>query len=130
MSPSKMQKDLNAANVTVADLRLASDAVHRLPPEDKDWEGRLHAMIRLFPGDPDKGLAIEYRLVAMSRMLEAGVLPGWALPRAPDGSMLVAESVWAATATEPLILGEHEARFDQASFLGRVLSLAGPEGNA
>ena len=125
-----MQKELNAANVTVGDLQLASDAVHQLPPEDRDWEGRLHAMIRLVPGNPDKGLAIEYRLVAMSRMLEAGVLPGWALPQAPDGSMLVSESVWAATATEPLILEEREARFDHAGFLSRVLSLAGPEGNA
>ncbi|WP_454828840.1 hypothetical protein [Pseudoxanthomonas wuyuanensis] len=130
MSIAKRQNDLNAVIVTVADLRSASEAVHALLPEDRDWEGRLMAMVRLFPGNPDKGLAVEYRLVAMARMLEAGVLPGWATPEASDGSMLIAEPVWTATATEPIILGKHEARFDQRSFLTRVLSMAAPEGNA
>lgn len=130
MSTSKLQSDLNAVTITVADLLLASKEVHDLPKEDRDWEGRLMTMVRLFPGNPHKGLAVEHRLVAMSRILEAGVLPGWALPETPDGATFIAEPVWVATATEQLILGKHEARFNQQSFIDRVLSLAEPEGNA
>jgi len=130
MSDAKLQNELNAVSISVDELLLATEEVHKLPPEDRNWEGRLHTMARLFHSSPRKGLAIEYRLVAMNRMLEAGVLPGWATPQDSDGAVRVAEPVWEATAIEPLILGEREAHFDQASFLRRVLLLAEPEGNA
>lgn len=130
MSTAKLQNELNAVTITVEDLLLATDEVHKLPPEDRNWEGRLHVMARLFHGTPRKGLSIEYRLVAMTKMIEAGTLPGWAMPQAADGSVQIAEPVWKATALEPLILEESDAYFDQDSFLNRVLSMAEPEGNA
>jgi len=130
MSTSRLQLRINSARVTVEDLRLATETVHNLAPEHRDWEGRAIAMVRLFPDDPDMALAVEHRLLAMSRLIASGRLPGWAKPEGLDGSTLVAESVWIAAATEPLILGEHEARFDEPSFIDRVLALAGAEGNA
>lgn len=90
-----MEKRINNAKVTVADLLKATSEVHKLPPEDRNWEGRLHTMAQVFQGNPDKALAIE-RLVAMSRMLESGSLPGWAMPKAANGSVSVAEAVWLA----------------------------------
>lgn len=120
---------LNAVHITVDDLLFAVEEVHKLPPEGRDWEGRLILMARLFTGEPDKAMAVEHRLVAMNDLILAGVLPHWALPEAPDGSVQIAEPVWQATATEPLLLGEKDAYFDQASFVNHVLALAEPDGH-
>jgi len=122
------EASINAVHITLDDLLLASEEVHKLPPGDRDWEGRTHLMARLFSGEPDKALAIDARLTAMARLIRAGALPGWALPTAPDGSTQISEPVLLATATEPLILGEHDASFDRQSFVRRVLELATPDG--
>ena len=127
---ANMAAQLNSAHITIDDLLLATEEVHKLPPEDRGWEGRLHLMVRLFKGEPDKGLAIEKRLVAMSTLIDSGSLPHWALPEAPDGSVRIAEPVWLAAATEPLLLTERDAYFEPTSFLERVLSFAEPDGNA
>lgn len=130
MSNGKLQNELNAVAVTVADLREAGEAIHALPLENRDWQGRAMAMVRLFKGQPNKSMAVECRLTAMSRMLQSGTLPGWSMPPSSDGSVNVAEPVWIATATEPLVLEERDAHFDPASFLNKVLLLAKAEGNA
>lgn len=126
----KITAEINAVRVTSDDLLLASREVHKLPPEDRDWEGRLHLMVRLFQGEPDKARAVEYRLLAMSRLLESGVLPHWVQPKAADGSVQIAEPVWATAATAPLMLGKRDPYFDPRSFIERVLALAEPDGNA
>ena len=130
MSNGKIQNEVNAVKVTVEDLLNATDEVHKLAPDDRNWEGRLHAMTRLFKGQPRKAMSVEYRLVAMSCLLEDGILPGWATPTSSDGSVQVAQAVWEAAASEPLIVEDPEAYFDKHSFLQRVLSLAEPEGHA
>jgi hypothetical protein len=127
---ARMTAELNAVRVTIDDLLLASREVHKLPPEDRDWEGRLHLMVRLFQSEPDKARAVEYRLIAVTKLLESGVLPHWVLPTAADGAVQIAEPVWATAATAPLLLGEHDPYFDPQSFTERVLALAEPDGNA
>ena len=67
MTSERWKADLNRVEVSVDDLRRAAHEVHQLAPEDRNWEGRLFAMVRVFKGEPNKGLAVEYRLVAMSR---------------------------------------------------------------
>ena len=129
-SLANMAARLNAAHITIDDLLFATEEVHKLPPEDRDWEGRLHLMARLFKGEPDKGLAIEKRLAAMSALIGSGSLLHWALPEAPYDSVKIAEPVWLAAASEPLLLTERDAYFEPTSFLERVLSLAEPDGNA
>ena len=128
----QIEEKVNAAKITVADLLKVTEEVHKLPEEDRDWEGRAHLMIRLFKGNPTKAQAIEYRLIAMSRVIASGKLPGWALPQGSDGATSVAEAVWKAAAIEPLVfVGEYdEPKFDEAAFLARILSMAEPEGNA
>ena len=86
-------------------------------------------MVRLFQGEPDKARAVEYRLIAMTKLLESGVLPHWVLPKAADGSVQIAEPVWATAATAPLLFGE-DPYFDPQSFTKRVLALAEPDGTA
>ncbi len=129
-SRMKLTAELNAVRVMIEDLLLASKEVHGLPPEDRDWEGRLHLMVRLFSGEPNKALAVEHRLMAMSKLVSSGVLPHWALPESPDGATQIAEPVWLATASEPLLLAEREPFFEPSSFLHAVLSFAEPDGHA
>lgn len=62
----------------------------------------------------------------MAHMLQAGVLPGWTTPVSAG----VTREILMATATEPLVFDESEARIDPARFLDRVLLLAEAEGRA
>lgn len=126
---------VNAVDISVDDLRRAVEEVQQLAPEDRDWEGRLLVLNRLFRRSPHKGIAIEYRLVAMCRLLEAELPPGWALPEWPlpkgvDGSIAVDAAMWRATAIEQLVFGEGDPMFDRASFVERVASFAESEGSA
>lgn len=125
-----MASKLNAARVEVEDLLLATRDVHKLPATDRDSEGRLHLMVKLFKGQPDKGLADEYRIRAMDQLLTSGALPSWTTAKQANGSVLIAEPVWKAAAAEPLLLRNKSAYFDEKSFLERVLALAEPEGDA
>ena len=126
----KLAAELNSVRVSLDDLILASRKVHDLPPEDRNWAGRLHLMTRLFEEEPHKAVAVEHRLMAMSKLVSSGVLPNWVLPQTSDGATQIAEPVWLATASEPLLIGEREAYFEPNSFLNRVLSLAEPDGHA
>ena len=121
---------INAARVTIDDLLLVTEEVHKLPPDQRDWEGRAILMIKLFPGDPDKTFAIEHRLQAMNELIDSGVLPHWTLPKEKDGTIQIARPVWQATAEEPLLVRKHDAHFNKDRFLERVLSLAEPDGRA
>ena len=126
---------VNAVEISVDDLRRAVEEVQQLPPQDRDWEGRLLVLNRLFRRTPNKGIAIEYRIVALCRVLEAEEVPGWALlewplPKASDGSIAVAEAMWRATATEHLVFGAGDPTFERTRFLERVSSFAESEASA
>ena len=127
---SNMAARLNATHATAGDLLLASSEAYKLRFEDLGWEGRLHLMARLFKGEPDKVLAIEYRLMAMSTLVASGTLPHWALPKVPNGSVHITEPVWIAAATGPLLFKEQKAFFEPKCFLKCVSSLAEPCGHA
>lgn len=123
-------EQINEVEITIDDLLDVAEEVHKLAPEDRNWEGRAFTMARMFKGQPHKAMAIDSRLTAMSEIIESGSLPGWALPKTKDGSVGVAEPVWRATAKEPLILEGNQTTFNKESFLNRVLSYAEPEGHA
>ena len=125
-----IEKRVNSARVTKENLLQVSEDVHNLPEKDRDFEGRTILMIKMFPGESDKCMAIDLRMMAMNEIIESGKLPGWALPQQEDGSFLIAEPVWEATATEPLVFTDKNAHFNQKTFLERVLSCATPEGQA
>lgn len=121
---------MQMATVTMEDLLLATEEVHRLPSERRDFEGRAIAMIQLFPGEPDKVFAIENRLSALNDLILKGVLPHWSLPKDEEGAIAIAEPVWRATAEQPILIDGNEAYFEETSFLECVLANAEPEGEA
>ena len=75
-------------------------------------------------------LAIEERIVAMSALISKGDLPGWVVPDENDGAMKIAEPVWMAAASEPLLFKETGAYFETTKFLDYILTIAEPDGNS
>ena len=89
---------------------------------EKGFKGRRHA---------DLAMAIEFRLQALSRLVDAGMTRGWTLPGDPNGrTYLHADVLWAA-AREPLIeSADKQASFDADGFSRRLLELTEAKGQA
>ena len=89
---------------------------------DKGFKGRRHA---------DLAMAIEFRLQALSRLIEAGITRGWTLPGGADGrTYLHADVLWAA-AREPLIeSADKQPSFDPDGFSRRLMELTQAKGQA
>ena len=66
---------VNTVVVAVDDLLLASDEMHKLPPNQRDWAGRAICAARLFKGQHYKAFAVTSRLEAMAKVLSSGELP-------------------------------------------------------
>lgn len=123
--------EVNAVSVTVADLLRASEEIHRLPVKERDWEGRMICLARLYKGDaPRKSMAVGKRLEAMAQIITSGALPAWLLPSNEQGAINIAEPVFIAAACEPLIFSESDAYFQQTTFVDAVLRYAEPDGHA
>ncbi len=121
---------LNSERFSADDLLEVSDAVHEIPEDRRDWEGRMFLLAKRFRGQHYRAMAVDYRLTAMSKLIEKGILPLGVLPQAPDGSHMVGESVFEAAATEPLLLRGSEPHFEPESFRKRVLELTDADGKA
>ena len=121
---------LNTERFSTDDLLEISDAVHDIPEERRDWEGRMFLLAKRFPRQHYRAMAADYRLTAMSELIAKNILPLGVLPQAPDGSHMVGEAVFEAAALEPLLLRGNEPFFEPESFRQRVLELAETDGKA
>lgn len=120
---------VNTVQVSADDLLLASDEIHNLPPEDRDWEGRAFVVARLFKGEHLKAFAVQSRLEALMELIRAGSLTAWA-PSEADGSHRIAEPVFVAAAKEPILFNDRVAFFEAGSFVTAILRNADSDGNA
>jgi hypothetical protein len=102
--------------------------LNNLPKSDRNFEGRTLYMIKEFPGQPELGMSVEYRLIAMAEEIDAGALPGWVTEKQPDGSLFVSEPVLRAAATEPLFFEGNNPRFNRENFVKSILLISEPEG--
>lgn len=128
----KMLARLNATVVTKDDILMVvreSDEMHKRNPHLEPGGG-TYLIARLFKGQPDKAHAIHTRMEAMSLLLEEGALPGWTKAPSSDGAIQTAEAVFAAAASEPLVMKGKHAAFDRESFARAVLREADMEGRA
>ena len=121
---------LNTERFSTDDLLEISDAVHDIPEERRDWEGRMFLLAKRFPRQYYRAMAADYRLTAMSELIAKTILPLGVQPQAPDGSHMVGEAVFEAAALEPLLLRGNEPFFEPESFRQRVLELAETDGKA
>lgn len=121
---------LNSERFSADDLVEISDAVHDIPEDRRDWEGRVFLLAKRFPRQHYRAMAADYRLTAVSALIAKNILPLGVLPQAPDGSHMVGESVFEAAALEPLLLRGNEPFFEPESFRRRVLELTDADGKA
>ncbi|MCF7966735.1 MAG: hypothetical protein K9L79_14540 [Methylobacter tundripaludum] len=121
---------LNSERFSTDDLLEISDAVHDIPEESRDWEGRMFLLAKRFPRQHYRAMAADYRLTAMSALIAKNILPLGVLPQTPDGSHMVGECVFEAAALEPLLLRGNEPFFEPESFRQRVLELTETDGKA
>lgn len=121
---------LNSVVVSVEDLVLASDEVHKLPPEQHNLEGHTSCVARLFIGQQYKAFAVHSRLQAMATLITSGKLPEGLVPEMSDGGRIIAEPVFFAAAKEPILFTEKEPFFNAESFIEAALRHSSVDGHA
>jgi hypothetical protein len=130
---------LKRANETKVDPQLMGEileAVADLPADDRDFEGttieivkRVHELDLPDEQRGDLAMAINFRLMALARLMEKGGGRGWTAP-GKEGCTFVHEELVQAAAEEPMIEVESQITFDPESFHRRLLALAEPHGEA
>lgn len=126
--------EISETEITKDDLINASETIDGLSEDNRGFQARVFALIRLFPSEPNKVTAIEFRLSAMEKMVSSGKLPGWTFPTDEKGCSFVAEPVFSAAAALPLIKTLNDPRgayhFEENSFLEFLMELTPTEGEA
>lgn len=130
---------LERANKTKVEPELLGDilkAVAELPAGKRDFEGTTIEIVRrvgeLKLPDRKRGdlaMAINFRLMALARLMEAGGGRGWTAP-GQDGCTFVHEELVRAAAEEPMVEVDAELQFDAETFHRRLLALAEMHGEA
>lgn len=119
---------LNVERFSADDLLEISRAVHDLPEDSRDWEGRMFFLAKRFPRQHYRAMAADYRLTAMSELIAKKALPHGVLPQSPDGSHMVGECVFEAATLEPILFRGNDPYFEPESFCQRVLELTEIDG--
>lgn len=112
---------LNSIAVSVEDLIIASDEVHKLPPAQRNWEGQTTCVARLFKGQRYKAFAVHSRLQAMAALITSGKLHLALVAETRDGGRMVVEPIFIAAAKEPILFAETEPFFNADAFIDAVL---------
>lgn len=133
----KMLKQINAAPLTPELMQSAMEAIADLPAEDRrDMTARMLAVIRVLNDQlperdgPAVGMAINFRLMALARMMSSEALPGFRLPAHADGPDLLHEDAVRAAVEVPLRLKGEDLVFDPVEFRDHLLAIASPAGKA
>jgi len=130
-------KRANRTRVTPELLCDVIKAHSEMPAEDRPvLEARMIRIFQLLDEKAPKGnrgdlsIAIEFRLEALARLIEADATRGWTMPGA-EGATSIDLDLLTAAAREKLIEGpDGHAAFDPDSFQQRVLRLTEAQGQA
>jgi hypothetical protein len=122
---SDILESVNGVHVSAEDLLRVLEETQNLPREKRSFEGRMHVAARLYQDDSEKAIAVGFRMRAVFELLRAeDGIPGWSLPRLPDGSIVTQDSVVAAAAVQPLSEVDGRIIFEREPFMAKVLELA------
>ena len=93
--------------------------VAKLSPEDRDFEGHAITAIRVLERKPGKALSIVFRMEALVRLIDQGLLPGWCRePDSPEDPWSVRLPIFAAAGVTPVFLDENgKVAFDKDELL-------------
>ena len=106
---------------SVEELLEAADAIHDLPPDERDSEGRAAVVAELHAPNFGKVVPTSFRLEALARLLSEGVPEEWTLPTEEDGNTPTHRAVFEAAASAPLISRHGQPSFDRNRFLPHAL---------
>jgi hypothetical protein len=126
----KMLERVNCTAVSKSDILQFVKELAKREAGDSDFEGRAILLARFHSGNPDKAIAIEFRMEALARLLGGTEPKAWTLPPLPDGAVPTSEPVFAAAAVQPLIEVGGRPGFERSAFFAKVLELASVGGNA
>jgi hypothetical protein len=90
--------------------------------KEKGYKGRRHA---------DLAVAINFRLIALGRLVQGNHMKGWTLPGHTEGSTYLHADLLKVAAEEPLIEdSDGSVSFDVQNFALRLLEVAKTKGRA
>lgn len=116
--------------VSFEDLWAIAADTENADAENRNLEALMYMIARRFKNEPQKAGAVLLRMQALVRLLVNEGVPGWTLPKQPDGAIPTQEWVFAAAAVQPLICVGKDVAFERDAFLKKVLELAETEGRA
>ncbi len=93
--------------------------VAKLPSEDRGFEGHAITAVRVLEGKPGKALSIVFRMEALARLIDQGLLPSWCRePNSPEGPWSVRLPIFAAAGVTQVFLDENgKVAFDKDELL-------------
>ena len=121
---------VNNIVVSFEDLWAIAADMESADAGDRNLEALMFMIARRFKNEPQKAGAVLLRMQALVRLLVNEGVPGWTLPKQPDGAIPTQEWVFAAAAVQPLIEVGKDVAFERDAFLKKVLELAETEGRA
>jgi len=112
----------NKPRFTAGDLLRYSDMVHEIIGEEEDERDRFTAKalagIKVFSRDPEKAHSASVRMEALSRLIKREAMEPWVRKSrdTEEGSLMIAEAAFEATATCELVDIDGEPGFDRRTF--------------
>ncbi|HTG35146.1 MAG TPA: hypothetical protein VLB76_19690 [Thermoanaerobaculia bacterium] len=125
MSSDSILDLANSVEPTADDLLRVNQETEGFPEGERNVEAGMFMVGKLFKGEFKRATAVFFGMRALPQLLESeGGVPGWTLPRLPDGGIPTEEAVFAAAATQPMIEVDGDISFYRESLMARVLELA------
>ncbi len=124
-SDQKLLREINSTKVTLEDIIKVVKHLKTMPAGERGFEGTAIATSILFPRKHAKGQAITFRLGALAHLVTSLPLSGWVIEQSDnDSPFWTSAPVFAAAATQPLILSNGQLRLDPQRFKDAVIALA------
>ena len=126
---------INGVRITKRDMLRVVKACAKVPRQRGSLEASVGVIATLFPRTSGKREALYWRMMSLAVVMEDGDMKGWASPPDADGGVLAHEAIFAAAATEPVVVLERpgvgeQFGFDRASLFRRALELRDVAGEA
>jgi hypothetical protein len=115
-------KQINENPPTKEQMFAYVKACSELAPDNRVFERHVITWAQLFPDKRAQGYSAVFRMEALARMMSDDPLPGWTEPN--DDGLLTHQAIFAAAATEPVVMKNGKVTFDRAAFIKRAFQAA------
>ena len=114
----------NSVQITGEELLRVSEASEGSVSEGGAEEA-MFLVAKYYRGDWKRANAVFFRMRALSKLIGSkGAIKGWTFPIDAEGNVIADETVFAVSATHPLIEVDGEPGFEPQSFMDALLDSA------